>query len=59
MTYYPANKRYREKAIRHIGFDLNRNTEPELVEHMEAIENKSEYLKRLIREDIERSRKED
>ncbi len=55
---YPSETRYRKKALLHVSLDLNRNTEPDLVEMMESVPNKSRYLKRLIRDDIERKRKE-
>lgn len=56
MVYYPANKRYRDKAIVRVSVDFNRNTEPELVERIEQQESKAGYIKRLVREDIERER---
>lgn len=57
MTYYPANKRYAKKALRQLKIDINRNTEPDLLEWIESQENKAGYIKRLIREDMERNRK--
>lgn len=57
MTYYPANKRYAQKALRQFKIDINRNTEPDLLEWIESQENKAGYIKRLIREDMERQQK--
>lgn len=50
---YPSKQRYRKKNVLHVGIDFNRNTEPELVEKMESVENRSGYVKDLIRRDIE------
>ena len=57
MPYYPANKRYEKSTIRKVPVAFNRNTEPDLLEWIESIENKSGYIKRLIREDMERNKK--
>lgn len=56
MARFPAQNRYSKKVVRHIGFDLNRNTEPDLIEHLEAQPNKAGYIKRLIREDMEKQK---
>ena len=53
MTGKAATKRYRDKAILHVGIDFNRNTEPELVEKIESQKNRSGYVKDLIRKDLE------
>ncbi len=50
-------KRYHEKAILHVGINFNRNTEPELVEKMESVGNRSKYIKDLMRADIEKEKK--
>ena len=52
--YYPANKRYQHKNLLRVTVEFNRNTEPELVERMEQQESKAGYLKRLVKEDIDR-----
>lgn len=57
MTYYPANKRYEKNALRKVMIAFNRNTEPDLVEWIENTDNKAGYIKRLIREDMERNQK--
>lgn len=56
-AYYPANKRYNAKNVVNVTVSLNRSTEPDLVEWMARQENRSGYIKRLIREDMERNRK--
>lgn len=44
--------KYMKKAIRHFTLDINRNTEPELLSHLEAQPNVAKYLKQLIRADM-------
>lgn len=56
MPRFPAQNRYSKKVIRHIGFDLNRNTEPDLIEWLESQHNKAGYIKKLIRDDMERKK---
>lgn len=56
MAQSEALKRYRKRTVKHCGFDLNRNTDADLIAHLEEQPNRAEYLKRLIREDMERSR---
>lgn len=52
MAYYPAKKRYAKKALVNVTVQFNRNTEAELIEHVEKQPNKSGYIKGLIRADI-------
>lgn len=54
MTYYPSNQRYEREKLLRVSVAFNRNTEPDLVERMEQQEKKAAYLKRLVKEDIER-----
>lgn len=58
MGYYPTNYRYSKENLLKVMVGFNRRTEPDLVERMEREENKAGYLKRLVREDIERERQE-
>lgn len=58
MVYYPANKRYEEKNIVKVAVGFNRKTEPEITERVEAEDNKAGYLKRLVREDVEREKRQ-
>ncbi len=57
MPYYPANRKYEMENIVPVRVAFNRKTEPELVERIEREERKSTYLKRLVREDVEREKK--
>lgn len=46
-----AQSRYEKKTIRRIVVPFNRNTEPELLEYIEGIPNKTAYIKGLISAD--------
>lgn len=50
--------RYAAKTIRRFVLNLNRNTDPDILEHLEKIDNVQGYLKSLIRADIAKCRKE-
>ena len=52
MPQHPAQKRYREKNIVRCTFDLNRATDADLIERIQAQPNRAAYLKSLIRRDI-------
>ena len=54
MVYYPTNARYEKENLLKVSVAFNRKTEPELVAKMEEQEHKASYLKRLVKEDIER-----
>lgn len=54
MAYYPANQRYERDTLLKVSVAFNRNTEPELVAKVEEQESKAGYLKRLVKEDVER-----
>ena len=56
MPTYPSKKRYDARTIAKVTVGFNRNTEPELVDRMEREENKTGFIKRLIREEIEREK---
>ena len=51
-TKYTPQLRYMEKAIRRINFSLNRNTDSDIIEHLESMGNVQGYLKGLVRADI-------
>ena len=59
MPYYPSSKRYEDENILGVRVKFNRRTEPELVERVEREPKKATYLKRLVREDIQREREQD
>lgn len=45
--------RYMKKSIRRFTVDVNRNTEPALLEHLEKQTNVAKYIKQLIQADME------
>ena len=47
---------YEKENIRQIRMKINRKTEPELLEWIEEQENIQGYIKRLIREDMEKEK---
>lgn len=54
MAYYPTNRRYERENLLKVSVAFNRKTEPQLVKRMEQQDSKAGYLKRLVKEDIER-----
>lgn len=49
-----ANNRYIAKNIYQKGLKLNRNTDLDILEYLETIDNFNGYIKQLIREDMKR-----
>lgn len=47
------NYEYQKKAIKQVKFQLNKNTDPELIKQLESVGNIAGYLKRLIKADME------
>lgn len=45
--------KYMKKTIRRFTVDLNRNTEPELLEYLEKQPNVARFIKQLIRADMD------
>lgn len=58
MAYYPTNLRYQNENILQVKVGFNRNTEPDLVERVEEEPNRARYIKNLVREDVERRKRE-
>ena len=54
MGYCPASYRYDKSNRVHVKVAFNRKTEPELVERIQGEENRSGFIKRLIRDEMER-----
>lgn len=46
--------RYAAKAIRRYAININRNTDADILEHLEKLDNVQGYIKALIRSDLER-----
>lgn len=49
-----AKARYDAKTAKYISMKLNKNTDKDLIEHLDKQSNKQEYLKNLIREDMKK-----
>lgn len=47
-----ADARYKAAHTKQIKFVLNKNTEPDLIAYLEAIDNVQGYIKALIRNDM-------
>ena len=47
-----ANDRYNKTHTKNVAVRFNINTDADIIAHLETVENKSEYFKRLIREDM-------
>lgn len=50
-----AKAKYDAKTARYFSLKLNRNTDNELIEHLEHQESIQTYLKCLIREDMKKT----
>ncbi|MBQ9387132.1 MAG: hypothetical protein IJU01_00545 [Lachnospiraceae bacterium] len=51
-TDYAAQRKYAQKNTRHIGLIFNLNTDQDILAKLDSVENKTGYIKRLIRDDI-------
>lgn len=51
-----ANAKYDKNNTRQIMLKLNLNTDKEILDHLDRQNNRQGYIKRLIREDMERQR---
>lgn len=52
---YAPQKRYNAKYVRQIKFVCNTNTEQDILDKLDSVENKNGYIKALIRADIEKN----
>lgn len=50
-----AQKRYDAKNTRHVHLKLNRRTDWDVLARLDEVPSKQGYIKRLIREDLERA----
>lgn len=57
MVVYPSKKRYDTKNVVRVTVAFNRNTDPEATEFIEHKENRGEYIRQLVRDDIARKKK--
>lgn len=47
-----ADTKYKAANTKQIKFVLNKNTEPDLIAHLESVDNVQGYIKSLIRADM-------
>lgn len=52
-----AQTKYDVKNTRQVHLKLNRRTDSDVLEKLDNVPNKQGYIKRLIREDLERTAK--
>ena len=58
MSKPEYQKEYVKRTYKQIKFELNRNTDKDLIEFLETVDNKQGLLKRLLREEMKKSRGE-
>ena len=46
--------RYEAKTIRRFALKINRNTDADILDHLESLDNVQGYIKDLIRDDLRR-----
>ena len=51
-TGYAAQKKYAQSATKRIAFDVNLNTDQDIIQRLAEVHNKQGYIKALIRADI-------
>lgn len=49
-----AQRRYDDKHTRQVHLKLNKRTDSDVLEMLDSVPSKQGYIKRLIREDLER-----
>ncbi len=55
---YPSKQKYDKKNLVKVNVSFNRNTDREMAEYMERKENRGEYIRGLVRADMDRLKKE-
>ena len=51
---YAAQARYNDRTRKRIPFNLNTNTDQDILNHLKSIDNVQGYIKRLIRDDMKK-----
>lgn len=51
-----SRARYDKENTRQIKFKFNKKTDADILDKLDSLSNKQSYIKRLIREDIERDK---
>lgn len=55
MSRTDAQRKYDAKNIVRFAFSVNRTTETDLLAHLQDMDKRGAYIKRLIREDMEKN----
>lgn len=55
IDLYAGQKKYIREKTRRMTFNFVKTTDADIIEKLESVDNRMGYIKRLIREDIERS----
>lgn len=55
---YPSKQRYDSKNLVKVNVAFNRNTDREMAEFMEHKENRGQYIRDLVRADLDRMKAE-
>ena len=53
-TNYQANKKYDKENTKRYAFKLNLKTDKEVIEKLDAVPNKTDYIRQLILSDLNR-----
>lgn len=53
-TLYQAQRRYRKSHTKQITLTLNLSTDTDIIERLDAVDNKQGYIKQLIRDDMQK-----
>lgn len=48
-------KKYDDKNTKRYGFKLNLNTDADIIQRLDTVENKQKYIKDLIRKDLKKA----
>lgn len=56
---YPSKQRYENKTMVRVSVAFNRNTDREMAEFMEHKENRGQYIRDLVRADLDRMKAEE
>lgn len=51
-----ASKKYDQQNTKMISVKLNKNTDADILKHIEKIDNKQKYIKALIRKEIKEAK---
>lgn len=46
---YQAQKNYKKKNIKQLNIGLNRNTDKDIIDFLEKLDNKEKFIKKIIR----------